>query len=311
MEKDLYELKPDGFTVNEQYKVIYGRLNGINVMLEPYKTINTHYLTFRMDLKDEGKREELLSYLRTLEREFPYIAYAGWNHKYMVYVSFQVSEEEDLEHINTLIERVTEKCNELGLYNCCENCQGHGDFRFVDISGDKFQMCSSCAERIKGKLQDVYDQKENIVLGILGGIVGAVIGSLLWILLDQIHFIAGIAGVAIVYSAFKGYEMLGKRISRKGVVICVVICALTIIGADLFSLTIDLYQSLSEYYLISFGDAFSYIPYLLSDWDMLGRFLLNLGIGYLVAVLGSYSLVHNLWMSLNNKTTKKEIHYIS
>lgn len=310
MEKDLSELKPDGFAVNEQYKVIYGRVNGINVMLEPYKTINTHYLTFRMDLKNESKREELLSYLRTLEREFPYIAYAGWNQKFMIYVSFQVSEDEDLEHINTLIERVTEKCNELGLYNCCENCQGHGDFRFVDISGDKYQMCSSCAERIKGKLQDVNEQRENIVLGILGGIIGAIIGSLLWILLDQINFIAGIAGVAIVYSAFKGYERLGRRISKTGVIICVIISALIIIGADLFSLSIDMYQSFSEYYSISFRDAVSYIPYVLANGEILRRFLFNLGIGYLVAVLGSYSLVHNLWMSLN-KTEKKEIHYIS
>ena len=66
MERDIHNLRPDGFAVSEEFQAIYGRINGVNVLLEPYKTENTHYLTFRLDLTNEEKREELLSYLRLM-----------------------------------------------------------------------------------------------------------------------------------------------------------------------------------------------------------------------------------------------------
>lgn len=309
MEKDLSELRPDGFEINEQYKVIYGRVNGINVMLEPYKTVNTHYLTFRMDLSDEEKREELLSYLNVLETRYSYIVYSGWNHKFMIFLSFHTSEEEDLLHINTLIKEVTEKCNELALYNCCENCKGRGDFRFVDISGDKYQMCSACADSFKKKLQDFNEKHEKMVPGILGALIGAVLGSLLWILLDQINFIAGIAGYAIVFCSFKGYEKLGGRVSRKGVVACIIICLITILGADLFSFAIDIFKEFSSTYHISFLDAIRSVPLFLLEGDVLRPILINLGIGYLIAFAGCYSFVGAVWNATGQKP-KKEIHYI-
>lgn len=309
MEKDIWQLRPAGFEINEQFKVIYGRVNGINVMLEPYKTVNTHYLTFRMDLSDEDKREELLSYLRTLENQYSYITYAGWNHKFMIYLSFHTSEDEDLLHINILIDKVTEKCNELGLYNCCENCKRRGDFRFVDISGDKYQMCSSCAEKFKDSLQNFNQKHEKVILGIIGGIIGAMLGSLLWILLDQIHFIAGIAGYAIVFCSFKGYIKLGGRISKKGVVACIIVCIFTILGADLFSFALDIYREFAGSYNITFSQAILSVPLFLTEKRILGRILLNLGLGYLIAFIGCYSFVEGVWKTTEKKQTK-EIHYI-
>lgn len=308
MERDIHNLRPDGFAVSEEFQAIYGRINGVNVLLEPYKTENTHYLTFRLDLTNEEKREELLSYLRLMERECSYIAYAGWNNKYMVYVSFHVSEGEDLEHINTLINRITDKCNELGLYNCCENCKGHGDLHFVDMSGDKFQMCSSCFEYWKNRLQNFYGTKENVALGILGGLIGALLGSLLWLILDQVHFIAGIAGYAIVYCSFKGYTKLGKKMSRKGVVLCVVMCALVILFADFFSLSIDIYRAFSDY-SITLAHAIYLTPAFLVQRKVLVRALINLGLGYLVAFLGCYPFVKSVWQATKERP-QKEIRYI-
>lgn len=126
--------------------------------------------------------------------------------------------------------------------------------------------------------------------------------------MDQVHFIAGIAGYAIVYCSFKGYTKLGKKMSRKGVVLCVVMCALVILFADFFSLSIDIYRAFSDY-SITLAHAIYLTPAFLVQGKVLVRALINLGLGYLVAFLGCYPFVKSVWQATKERP-QKEIRYI-
>ncbi len=61
----------------------------------------------------------------------------------------------------------------------------------------------------------------------MGGVVGALIGSLLGaasiILLSQLGYVAAISGVIMAVCALKGYELLGGKLTKKGIIISVVI----------------------------------------------------------------------------------------
>ena len=50
-----------------------------------------------------------------------------------------------------------------------------------------------------------WEKKENLPLGLIGAVIGILLGSVLWVLIGQIGFIAGIAGYAIVFCGMKGY----------------------------------------------------------------------------------------------------------
>ena len=110
-----------------------------------------------------------------------------------------------------------------------------------------------------------WEKKENLPLGLIGAVIGILLGSVLWVLIGQIGFIAGIAGYAIVFCGMKGYQLLGKKLSKTGIIICIVLSFLAIIGAEVVSLGITAYRELSEYYSLTLGESFSLLPELLKE----------------------------------------------
>lgn len=138
-------------------------------------------------------------------------------------------------------------------------------------------------------------ENENVVLGIIGAILGAIIGSILWILLDQVGFIASIAAFAIVFCAVKGYEILGKKISKKGIIISVVITVIIVVLADMLSMGFSIYREFSAEYEISVADAILSVPGFLTEPQILTQFLLNLAIGYIFVAIGCFKFVRQIW----------------
>lgn len=148
--------------------------------------------------------------------------------------------------------------------------------------------------------------KDNIFLGVVGAIFGALIGSLLWILIGQVGFIAGIAGYAIVYCSIKGYGMLGKFISKRGIAICVVLSLCMICVSEYVSLGITIYREIQTDYYMTILDAFKLIPHLMQDNEVKVELMKNLVIGYGLAAWASFSFVKSLW----RKSTDESIQNI-
>lgn len=65
--------------------------------------------------------------------------------------------------------------------------------------------------------------KERVVLGTLGAFVGALIGTICIVILGQFGYIASICGVVMGFCAMGGYQLLGKKMSKKGIIITIVI----------------------------------------------------------------------------------------
>ena len=140
-----------------------------------------------------------------------------------------------------------------------------------------------------------WEKKENLPLGLIGAVIGILLGSVLWVLIGQIGFIAGIAGYAIVFCGMKGYQLLGKKLSKTGIIICIVLSFLAIIGAEVVSLGITAYRELSEYYSLTLGESFSLLPELLKEPELVGAVAKDLAIGYILSIWASYSSVKNTW----------------
>ena len=65
--------------------------------------------------------------------------------------------------------------------------------------------------------------KERVVLGTLGAFGGALIGTICIVILGQFGYIASICGVVMGACAMGGYQLLGKKMSKKGIIITIVI----------------------------------------------------------------------------------------
>lgn len=133
---------------------------------------------------------------------------------------------------------------------------------------------------------------ENFVLGLVGALIGAAIGGASIIGLGQLGYIASISGVILAFCTLKGYELLAKGISTKGVIVCAVLMLVTPFLADYLNLGIALYKELSPLGA-TFGDCMEILPEVLKDSEVKGEYLKNLGILYLFVVLGGFYIVKN------------------
>ena len=77
--------------------------------------------------------------------------------------------------------------------------------------------------------------KERVVLGTLGAFVGALIGTICIVILGQFGYIASICGVAMGFCAMGGYQLLGKKMSKKGIIITIVIMLVMVYVSNWFS----------------------------------------------------------------------------
>lgn len=129
-------------------------------------------------------------------------------------------------------------------------------------------------------------KRENVVTGIVGAIIGAALGAGSIILLNMLGYVASISGFILAICTLKGYELLGGKLSIKGVIISLVLFLVTPYIADRLSWAIMLTQELGDYG-ITFGQAFQMIPELLEmDSALKEEYIGNLVKLYLFVALG-------------------------
>jgi len=73
--------------------------------------------------------------------------------------------------------------------------------------------------------------KENVLAGIVGAFLFSLAGGVLWFLLYQIGFVAGISGLVGAVCAIKGYSVFAKKESTKGIIISLIVTLVVMIIA--------------------------------------------------------------------------------
>lgn len=132
---------------------------------------------------------------------------------------------------------------------------------------------------------------ENVVLGTVGALLGAVLGGASIVLLSQLGYIASISGVILAFCTLKGYELLGKQMSKKGLVISILLMVLTPFIADWIDWALAVMDAWADYG-VTFGEALRAIPLLMEDGSIdMTEYFKNLGMIYLFVVLGGFYTV--------------------
>lgn len=156
-------------------------------------------------------------------------------------------------------------------------------------------FCSVCGTQVQTSAVSTAElpARENVAMGTLGALIGAVLGGASIILLSRLGYIASLSGVLIAFATLKGYELLGKGMSRKGMVICFVLMAVTPFIAYNLDLVLQCYEEW-KVFGVTMGDTVSLVIELLEeDGELLGTYLKELGMLYLFMILGAFGIVRN------------------
>lgn len=172
---------------------------------------------------------------------------------------------------NKLKERVEEALNALtgflrinGFVNCCQfsgepaetapYCVGN---TYMLLSPEGFAAVSQNTSIVQ---QQKESRKENLVGGIVGALLGTLLGVASIIILSQLGYVAVISGIIMAVCTLKGYELLGGKLTKKGIVISVILMIIMTYIGDRLDWAIMVMRELE----IDFASAYRFVPELLS-----------------------------------------------
>ncbi len=236
-------------------------------------------LVIAVNFAPNENKGKLFEYFDTLEKDEIISSYGMEDN--VIRLSFI---ENGREKLDDLLKNIVSNFDGIDLKCKCDNCSNSMDLNYYCYSNRYMLLCDDCAGELRSKIEEDKNASGNYVKGFFASLIGAFVGSIVWILIGCLGFIASIAGAAISFGAFKGYNMAKGKISKAGVIINII----TIIVAFLFANYIGLFiQFMKE---IKDGDFISFVmftPYLFSDSEFLAGIIKDLGFGILFAFLGS------------------------
>lgn len=286
---------PDGFVLEKTQNIMRGTYRGISLFVVPLEVERQYQIQLYTDMEKSRDKNGFMERLSAMPQEHAGIRHAGYNGSNMVSVLVESDGVQDKKNLTDVIHALVSQCEEFGVHNCCAHCKGDQEVHAAAVDHTPLLLCSGCLAQAAGRVNGGTFRKENLFLGFLGAVVGVLLGSVLWIVIGQIGFIAGIAGFAIVFCGMKGYEILGGRLTKKGIVLCVLLSFLAIFGAEIVSIGIVVYQEFGKEYGITMGDCFRVIPELLHEPEMIGGVAKDLMVGYALAIWASFANIKNAW----------------
>lgn len=136
-------------------------------------------------------------------------------------------------------------------------------------------------------------KKENMLMGVVGALIGAALGGLVIFLFLKMEIIAALSGLAVAFFTLKGYEMLGKNLSKMGMVICVIIMLIIPwLAHEIYWAT-----EIMDAFNADFADAFESV----SDLVQPEAYEENLVTLYIFTILGGAALVFNAFKNQKAK----------
>lgn len=158
-------------------------------------------------------------------------------------------------------------------------------------------FCENCGTEVKQNAISTDNPAEvqkpdNLLTGIVGALIGAALGAGAIILLSQLGYVASISGLILAVCTLKGYELLGGRLSTRGIVIGILLILATPYIADRLDWAIVIMKEIPE---LTFAEAFNALPLLLEEGAIeSGDYTTNLLMIYGFAALGAFGTLKSV-----------------
>ena len=179
---------------------------------------------------------------------------------------------------------LTRFLRENGFQNCCQSCGQIGETDPYSLAGADAILCPTCfAERshsVDFKAQEQSRRRENVVGGIVGAFLGSLIGVAMIVIIGQLGYVAALSGVVMGVCTIKGYELLGGRLSNRGIAISAVLMLLMVYAGNRIDWAVMIARELDA----GIVESFQAVPYFYQEGALTGY------IGSLLMVYGFTAL---------------------
>lgn len=147
---------------------------------------------------------------------------------------------------------------------------------------------------------------ENVLMGTIGAILGALVGAALIAILAKVGYVASISGVVMAFLSLFLYDKFAGKLSKKGIIICVVIMVITVFLTEWAVWSYVFYKELATIYDVTFGEVFKQFFSLLKLAESTGDFVKDIAMLYFFTALGAIPTISKTAQSGTAKVLKDD-----
>lgn len=292
-----------GLRINEQTEVLMGEVSGFHLKVD---MLNNNYMVYASVRKNgQLPDKELLKSICKANKGMMSLGVQG---NYVIATVRGMTTKKVIAYLINAIKALTEAFNMYGFEDVCESCgKPHTNLGSYCVSGSVSFLCDECYTHVTQSLQqsevEMSNTKESVVAGVVGAFLGSVIGVITIIILGQLGYVAVISGLVMGVCTVKGYEMLGKKMSTKGIIICsIVMIIMTYFGEKL-----DWMITMMTEADFSLSEASFYFWDILEYADATSTFIADLALVYLFTAGGAVPTILNVIKARKQAFTSYQI----
>lgn len=233
---------------------------------------------------------------------------ASQGYRLMFYLRSAFSRKKSDMYVQDGLNYIVDYLVENNYVNCCEVCGKINDTGIYCVSGIPRILCvddyAKATDILVYRKQELDNKKENAFTGTIGAFLGSLIGTLAIVIFGQIGYVVTLAGIIMGVCVIKGYELLGNKLSKKGIVISIIIVVLMTYIANRIDWSISIAKQLEW----GFFESFINCDYVLEYFEIKGSYYGDLALKYLFTLFGAIPLIVT---SLNTRKIQNESYVIS
>ncbi len=224
-----------GFRYDAGCNVLYGQRDGFDIVLYAADSRYPYFFTLHTAAKSTNGIVLTKERTKELVKSVGSIALCKQDGSSISVTLKQAKPEKLKQQLGEVLSAVTAYLRRNGFVPGCNLCGQETEVAAFRSGGTIMHLCPECEAKMRGQLsidaQKQEQKKENIVGGIVGAFLGSLLGVLCIIILSRLGYVAALSGAVMAVGVLKGYELLGGKLTKKGIVIsCVIMLVMTYIG---------------------------------------------------------------------------------
>ncbi len=277
---------------DEETLYIFGKFNGYIVLLEPMK----NYYNLKLSIKHRGEMPDSRLIKQVMHESKDIRSYTVKGYQVNYILNAGITGKKVVEKLQEAMKVITDFLKANGFENCCQSCgTQEAEIGIYKVEGIPMILCEDCfKKRYEQHSTNEYMQKqkkENLVAGSVGALLGSLVGVLAIVILGQMGYVAALSGIIMAVCSLKGYEILGGRLSNKGIIGSVVLMILMVYVGN----RLDWSVSVANYAGIDIPYAFQILPSLFAEGYLdSSDYYINLVMVYLFTAVGAAPTISNI-----------------
>lgn len=305
-----------GLSYDAANDVLYGQKDGYQVMVyapnSQYPYMLSIYISARNIYGGGLNKADLKAFAKSVK---PIARCEQKNNSIVAYMKNQSNCEKLKGNLAEALGAFTAFLRQRSFTPCCSSCGRNAEISNYRMVTSYFQLCEECETGMRSNLSVMAQQEQQKRENVIGGTVGAVLGSLLGVLcivvLGQLGYVASVSGAVMAIGVLKGYEMLGGKLTKKGVIISsVIMLIMTYVGNQL-DWAIELFTKAGgSAHGLNLFDCYRLVPMMVFNLyreELMGSYIVNLIMIYVFLLLGAVPTIRNRVYEQNIKGTMVKI----